>query len=87
MLNNLKAIYLRGNDFLKGLSVVERLVILDPASADDIRDRGVIYLKLECFRQALKDLETYLRLVPAAEDTIAVKEQVVKLTKQVRQIH
>jgi regulator of sirC expression with transglutaminase-like and TPR domain len=87
MLNNLKSIYLRGNDFLKGLSMVERLVILDPASADDIRDRGVIYLKLECFRQALEDLETYLRLVPDAEDAVAVKEQVVKLTKQVRQIH
>jgi regulator of sirC expression with transglutaminase-like and TPR domain len=87
MLNNLKSIYLRGNDFLKGLSVVERLVILDPASAEDIRDRGVVYLKLECFRQALEDLETYLRLVPDAKDAIAVKEQIVKLTKQVKQIH
>jgi regulator of sirC expression with transglutaminase-like and TPR domain len=86
MLNNLKSIYLRANDFLKGLSMVERLVILDPA-AEDIRDRGVIYLKLECFRQALEDLERYLRLVPDAEDAMAVKEQVVKLAKQVSQIH
>jgi regulator of sirC expression with transglutaminase-like and TPR domain len=87
MLNNLKSIYLRADDFLKALSVVERLVILDPASAEDLRDRGVLYLQLECFRQALEDLETYLRLVPDGEDSAVVRDQVVKLTKQVTQIH
>jgi regulator of sirC expression with transglutaminase-like and TPR domain len=87
MLNNLKSIYFRANDFAKVLSVVERLVILDPASAEDIRDRGAIYLQLECFRQALEDLRTYLRLVPDAEDAMAVKEHVVRLTKQVTKIH
>jgi regulator of sirC expression with transglutaminase-like and TPR domain len=87
MLTNLKMIYLRDNHPMKALSAMERLVILDPASAEDIRDRGVLYLKLECFKQALADLETYLRLGPQAEDASAVREQVIKLTKQVAQIH
>jgi regulator of sirC expression with transglutaminase-like and TPR domain len=87
MLTNLKVIYLRDNDLMKGLSVMERLVILDPSLAEDIRDRGMIYLKLECFRQALEDLENYLRRAPQADDAIAVREHVVNLTKQVTRLH
>lgn len=87
MLTNLKIIYLRNNDLMKGLSVMERLVILDPSSAEDLRDRGMIYLKLECFRQALEDLENYLRRAPQADDAISVREHVVNLTKQVTRLH
>ena len=87
MLNNLKIIYLKQRDLIKGLSVVERLNVLDPTSAEDIRDRGLIYVQLECFKQALEDLESYLRLKPHAEDAKAVREQVAVLTKQVAQIH
>lgn len=83
MLNNLKLIYLRQEDWLKGLSAIERLVVLDPASGEDIRDRGLIYLRLECFKQALEDLESYLRLVPHATDADAVREQVKVLTRQI----
>jgi regulator of sirC expression with transglutaminase-like and TPR domain len=87
MLNNLKLIYLRQNDLTKGLSVVERLLVLDPASAEDIRDRGIIYLRLECFKQALEDLQRYLSLAPRAEDAAAIHEQITALTRQVAQIH
>jgi regulator of sirC expression with transglutaminase-like and TPR domain len=83
MLNNLKMIYLRQNDLIKGLSVVERLMILDPAFAEDLRDRGLIYLQLECFKQALEDLESYLRLVPHAKDADAVREQIAVLARQI----
>lgn len=83
MLNNLKLIYMRQNDWIKGLSVAERLVILDPASGEDIRDRGLIYLQLECFKQAREDLESYLRLVPHAADADAVRERVKVLTRQI----
>ena len=74
MLNNLKIIYLKQNDLIKGLSIVDRLMVLDPASGEDIRDRGLIYLQLECFKQALEDLESYLRLAPHAEDARCDKE-------------
>jgi regulator of sirC expression with transglutaminase-like and TPR domain len=87
MLNNLKLIYLRQNDLTKGLSVVERLLVLDPASTEDIRDRGIIYLRLECFKQALEDLQRYLTLAPQAEDAAAIHAQITALTRQVAQIH
>src|SRR5262249_5666550 len=87
MLNNLKMIYLRSDDLLKALPVLQRLVILDPRSAGDIRDRGIVYARLECFSYALADFETYLQLTPDASDAGAVKEEIIKLGKQARQIH
>lgn len=87
MLNNLKMIYLRENALLRVLPVMEQLVILDPASAEDIRDRGAICLKLECFNQALEDFQTYLRLAPLANDAGTIAQQIGALRKQVAQIH
>ncbi|HEY7164665.1 MAG TPA: tetratricopeptide repeat protein [Candidatus Binatia bacterium] len=87
MLTNLKMIYFRADDFAKALPVLQRLVIVDPESEEDIRDRGIAYLKLECFGLALADFENYLRRSPNASDGPAVKEQIINLAKQVRQIH
>src|SRR5262249_61285683 len=87
MLSNLKIIYLKQNDLIKGLSIVDRLILLDPGSGENIRDRGLIYLQLECFKQALEDLESYLRLAPHAEDAQAIRMQVAALTRQVAQLH
>jgi regulator of sirC expression with transglutaminase-like and TPR domain len=87
MLNNLKVIYLTKNDWAKGLAVMDRLMILDPGSAEDLRDRGMIYSKMECFKQALEDLQSYLQLAPGARDAQEVREQIGDLAKQVAQIH
>ena len=87
MLNNLKGIYLDQGDLIKGLSVVDRLVILEPDSAEEIRDRGLLYLKLECFSQALEDLEAYLRLAPNADDAAEIREQAVYSKQRRTQIH
>lgn len=62
-------------------------MILDSTSAQEIRDRGLLYLKLECFPQAIDDLETYLRLAPAADDADEIRAQVLSLRKLVTQIH
>jgi regulator of sirC expression with transglutaminase-like and TPR domain len=87
MLANLKAIYIKGNDLVRSLSALDRLVILDPTSAVDIRDRGTVYLRLECYAQAREDFETYLRLRPDAEDAMLVHEQLVRLAKEATRIH
>ncbi|MBM2806877.1 MAG: Tetratricopeptide repeat protein [Deltaproteobacteria bacterium] len=87
MLTNLKAIYVKANDMVKTLGTLDRLLILDPASAADTRDRGVIYTRLECFGQAKDDFERYLELAPDADDATAVREQLIELAKQVVLIH
>jgi regulator of sirC expression with transglutaminase-like and TPR domain len=86
MLTNLKMIYVRAGNFTKALPVLQRLVIVDPQCDEDIRDRGIAYLQLECFAQALADFEAYLRRAPTASDAPAIREQIIDLAKQVRQI-
>jgi regulator of sirC expression with transglutaminase-like and TPR domain len=87
MLANLKAIYARQNDFVKLLGVLDRLVILDPAAADEFRDRGVVYMRLDCFTQAKEDFERYLQLVPDASDADAIRDRIIELAKHSLSIH
>lgn len=87
MLGNLKGIYIRANDPVKLLSVLDRIIILEPAAVEEFRDRGLVYRELECFAQARSDLETYLRLAPHASDAARVREQWVDLAKHVTLIH
>lgn len=68
MLRNLKAIYLRGPDMPRALSVSNQLLVLVPDSAADIRDRGMILEYLECPQAAAADYDRYLRLAPEADD-------------------
>ena len=87
MLNNLKWIYLEKGDPLKTLSVLDQLVILDPGSASEIRDRGLLYITLECYAKALEDLESYLRLAPGADDAPRIKAQIESVRQRSVQIH
>jgi len=87
MLGNLKAIYGRGDELVKMLAVLDRLIILDPGSVEEVRDRGAVYLRLECYGQAKGDFETYLRLAPDAQDAPAIREQLVDLAKLTVLIH
>jgi regulator of sirC expression with transglutaminase-like and TPR domain len=79
MLHNLKGIYLNSKNFLKALSVVDMILIIDPYSIQELRDRGLLYYHLECFAQALSDLETYLRYAPKAEDAEVIKNYIPML--------
>lgn len=68
MLQNLKNIYVQTSDFPKLLGVIERLLLLDPASVLELRDRGITYYQMKKYALARVDLETYLRRAPHAED-------------------
>ena len=81
MLANLKNIYLRREDHDRALGVMQRLLILDPSEPENIRDRGLLYLKLECFLQAKEDLERYLEIVPDGQDAGAIREYLLATLK------
>jgi regulator of sirC expression with transglutaminase-like and TPR domain len=87
MLNNLKLIYLGKGEPLKALPVLDQLLILDPSAANEIRDRGLLYIKIECYAQALEDLETYLRLAPGGDDAAMIKAQIESVRQRSVQIH
>ncbi len=88
MLRNLKAIYVKRNDWLRALSASERVIALDPDDAgEEYRDRGGIYLQLECIRAALGDFRTYLRQRPGAGDADAVSARVAELAPRVARLN
>jgi regulator of sirC expression with transglutaminase-like and TPR domain len=79
MLRNLKAIYLRDQDTDRALRVVDLIVRIQPGSAEDLRDRGILYASLDCFGLAARDLESYLALAPSAKDTEEFAARVAQL--------
>ncbi len=88
MLRNLKGIYVGRDDWLRALSSSERLIALTPGDAgEEYRDRGGIYLKLECFRAALGDFGTYLRQCPGAADAGSVRAQIAELAAMVARLN
>ncbi len=78
MLRNLKAIYSHHKDWLKALTATDRIITMMPELAEEYRDRGMIYLNLECYRAALFDLQAYLKMLPVAEDAETVRQKVVE---------
>ena len=87
MLNNLKFIYLRQRDFVKALAALDRMTIAEPNLAEDLRERGQVYLALEYFPQAKADYESYLRLAPDAPDAEKIRDQLVDLATRGTSIH
>ena len=79
MLRNLKAIYVEREDDNAALSVMEWIVVLAPTDAAEVRDRGLLFARLECPRAALADFERYLELAPDAEDAHELRTRMVEL--------
>ncbi len=79
VLRNLKAIHLRDEDKARALRVVDLLVKVQPGSAEDLRDRGVLYASLDCYGLAARDLESYLALAPRAKDAEELADRVTEL--------
>lgn len=79
MLRNLQGIYSHHKQWLKALAATDRIITVVPDLADAYRDRGMIYLSLECFRAALFDLQAYIKMVPEAADVYTVRQKVVEL--------
>ncbi len=79
MLRNLKGTYLRREHFDKALTVVDRILLIQPDQPDEIRDRGRIYEHLECFRAALEDYQSYLLLRPGAGDAPEAHRRIAEL--------
>lgn len=73
LLLNLKRIHLAQGDYNKALGVVERLLVVAPGDAKEIRDRGLLLAHLGKPAAAVQDLESYLALAPQAQDVDSVR--------------
>jgi len=73
MLNNLKLLYLRQGDGLSALGCFDRILLVDPQAAHELRDRGLLLERLDCIHAAVEDLSRYLELAPRSEDASAIR--------------
>lgn len=78
-LAQLKAAYLAQHDLQRAAASIDRLIILDDRDAWEIRDRAGLAIQMHAYRQAIELFERYLSLVPVADDTSRVREQVAYL--------
>jgi regulator of sirC expression with transglutaminase-like and TPR domain len=82
MLSNLKAVYLRTEDFSRAIRIIERLRQLDPGDPTQERDLGVSLLQAGQTGKAVDYLSAYLANVPMASDAESVQQLVERATKE-----
>lgn len=79
LLRNLKGIYMARENLERALEVLNRMRAVAPEVGVDLRDRGLLYERLECWRPAMQDLSEYLALEPQAPDSERLRAKVVEL--------
>jgi regulator of sirC expression with transglutaminase-like and TPR domain len=79
LLRNLKGIYRETNKPELLLEVLNRMLVIAPEAAAELRDRGYVYQRLECWQPALRDLTEYLEREPDAPDHDDVRVRMMEL--------
>jgi regulator of sirC expression with transglutaminase-like and TPR domain len=79
LLRNLKAIYRDTDKPERQLEVLNRMLAVTPEAAAELRDRGQVYQRLECWQPALKDFTDYLEREPDASDVDDVRVRMMEL--------
>jgi len=78
-LAQLKAAYLAQHDLQRAAASIDRLLILDDRDAWEVRDRAGLAMQMHAYRQAIDLFERYLALMPSADDTGRVRDQIAYL--------
>ena len=87
MLANLKNIYIQQADYLRALSVCDRIVMLAPDTALERKDRGIVHLHLKHYTRAIRDFTAYLELAPQAEDVEDVHRQIKTIRQTIAMLN
>ncbi|HYT47139.1 MAG TPA: tetratricopeptide repeat protein [Burkholderiales bacterium] len=80
VLRNLKGIYRDTDKPERMLDVLNRMLLVAPDASAELRDRGLVYHRLECYRAALKDLSDYAEREPEAPDLDDVRVKLMELS-------
>ena len=80
VLRNLKGIYREAGQPERVLEVLNRMLLVAPDAHGELRDRGFVYQRLECFRAALQDLRDYVEREPGAPDGDEVRARMMELS-------
>jgi len=87
VLRNLKQIWLSAEEWQRALDCAERILLLAPDSPAELRDRGLLFARLECFAAAEADLRRFLALAPEDAAAEAVRAQLIELARSSPRLH
>jgi regulator of sirC expression with transglutaminase-like and TPR domain len=79
LLTNLKGIYLNVHDNERALATIERILVIHPTAAGQIRDKGTLLARMGRSVEALEQLQWYLDYVPDATDAHQIRTLVEDL--------
>jgi regulator of sirC expression with transglutaminase-like and TPR domain len=82
LLSNLKTIYLNARDDERALSAVQRILLIRPDAAEEVRDHGMILARRGEIRASLGELHRYLQLMPMAADAQRIRLLIDELGKE-----
>lgn len=82
VLTNLKGIYLNARDDHRAIAAVDRILLLRPAAAVELRDRGLLLARTGRTNEAVVELERYLDFAPAAPDAERVRSLIDDLSSR-----
>jgi regulator of sirC expression with transglutaminase-like and TPR domain len=83
MLTNLKHIYIQRSEIQKCLAAIERILLIFPEAAEELRDRGILYYQLGRWTEACQDLESYLTNRPQAEEIVLIRQLLNRMSREV----
>ena len=80
MLRNLKALYVEQDDWERVARSADRMIKIAPSLIDEVRDRGLAYLKMGHTAGACEDLTRYLTAQPDASDADSIHSLLIDAT-------
>lgn len=87
LLANLRAIFVREERWDAALLCIEWTLWLHPDHAGELRDRGLVYERLECWGAALADLERFVEMAPGDPSAEAVRARLAPLRRRASRLH
>ena len=73
MLTNLQAVYINREEHRKAPATVNKILLVVPDAAVELRDRGLLHFQLNRFAAAIRDWRRYLEAFPEAADSLMIR--------------
>jgi regulator of sirC expression with transglutaminase-like and TPR domain len=87
MLSNLRGIYREQGQLPRLLSVLDRILLIDPEDVDTVRDRGLLRLQAGDLGGGVEDLEHYLETSPYAPEEEDLSSLVAAARSRLDRVH
>ena len=87
LLLNLKGAYLRLNQDAQALAAVDRLLLIHPEDAEEVRDRGLLLFRLQRYGAAYEALSAYLEARRDAPDRETIERHAATLRRLISSLN